>query len=176
MKVRRGFVSNSSSSSFIVAFPRNPTSWQELQEWLFGQEQTHIMWDDDAVPTADLAQIIWWNIQLASPMDGEWVQQELASAGGEYGQENPERRAERKALYKEECQDITPERKQEIADRLYDLDQEAAAQVYQATMAATMAGGAVAYRFSYGDHTKLGGHLDHGDVFKNLPHVRINEH
>lgn len=37
MKVRNGFVSNSSSSSFIVIFPRAPTSAEDLHGLLFGK-------------------------------------------------------------------------------------------------------------------------------------------
>lgn len=39
MKIRNGFVSNSSSSSFVVAFPKIPKSVEEVQEILFGKEE-----------------------------------------------------------------------------------------------------------------------------------------
>ena len=35
MKRRTGFVSNSSSSSFIVAFPHKPVDCKEMEELLF---------------------------------------------------------------------------------------------------------------------------------------------
>lgn len=38
MKVRSGFISNSSSSSFIVGFEKKPASVKELQEMLFDKE------------------------------------------------------------------------------------------------------------------------------------------
>ena len=38
MKIRLGFVSNSSSSSFVVAFPRVPRSAKDVQEMVFGDE------------------------------------------------------------------------------------------------------------------------------------------
>jgi len=38
MKIRNGFVSNSSSSSFIVAFKKLPKSIKEMQDMLFGDE------------------------------------------------------------------------------------------------------------------------------------------
>lgn len=37
MKIRNGFVSNSSSSSFVVAFPKKPTSVLDVKEQLFGK-------------------------------------------------------------------------------------------------------------------------------------------
>ena len=43
MKIRNGFVSNSSSSSFIVIFPRAPTSAEDLHELLFGK--SHLVID-----------------------------------------------------------------------------------------------------------------------------------
>ena len=39
MKIRQGFVSNSSSSSFIVAFPKEPKNLDELKEMLFVEGQ-----------------------------------------------------------------------------------------------------------------------------------------
>lgn len=38
MKIRNGFVSNSSSSSFILAFPNEPCSVNEIKELVFGGE------------------------------------------------------------------------------------------------------------------------------------------
>ena len=41
MKIRTGFVSNSSSSNFIVAFPHKPKSIKETKEMLFGTQNVH---------------------------------------------------------------------------------------------------------------------------------------
>lgn len=39
MKMRNGFVSNSSSSSFLVAFPYKPKSAEDVKEMVFQEEQ-----------------------------------------------------------------------------------------------------------------------------------------
>jgi hypothetical protein len=39
MKIRNGFVSNSSSSSFVVVLPKKPDNTGELKEMLFGEEK-----------------------------------------------------------------------------------------------------------------------------------------
>ena len=41
MKIRRGFVSNSSSSSFVIAFDHKPKSVEDLKEMMFGKQEWH---------------------------------------------------------------------------------------------------------------------------------------
>ena len=41
MKIRNGFVSNSSSSSFVVAFDKKPETVEELKKLLFGEEEVY---------------------------------------------------------------------------------------------------------------------------------------
>ena len=51
MKIRNGFVSNSSSSSFIVKFPRIPNSIEDVTKILFGDKTKYyspyndVVWD-----------------------------------------------------------------------------------------------------------------------------------
>jgi len=40
VKIRNGFVSNSSSSSFVVAFPEMPTSAEHVKKMMFGDDET----------------------------------------------------------------------------------------------------------------------------------------
>lgn len=69
MKVRQGYVSNSSSSSFFVAFGDPPESVEELKEMLFG-DVSHYHWDgdlDEMIPTIDIAKVIWHDMQPQLP-------------------------------------------------------------------------------------------------------------
>ena len=70
MKIRQGFVSNSSSSSFIVAFSEMPSSKEELQKMLFGDEQSYFgYFEDQPYPTSMVAETVWNDMQNQCPND-----------------------------------------------------------------------------------------------------------
>ena len=58
MKIRKGFVSNSSSSSFIVQWDKKPKSIEEVKKILFGVQETYSYYDDN-VSTQRLAETIF---------------------------------------------------------------------------------------------------------------------
>ena len=59
MKIRRGHVSNSSSSSFVVAFDRMPSSEDELRQLMFGDDEYWFDYHDGRYPTREIARIIY---------------------------------------------------------------------------------------------------------------------
>jgi hypothetical protein len=65
MKKRIGFVSNSSSSSFVVAFPKKPKNIKELQEMMFGKQEWHYSdgyGKNTDIPTTDIAKAVFSEI------------------------------------------------------------------------------------------------------------------
>jgi len=80
MKIRNGFVSNSSSSSFVVAFPREPKSVKDVKEILFAKGQNDYpnpfvyndTPDDQTFWSVDkVAEIVWNDIKGNGPASKE---------------------------------------------------------------------------------------------------------
>ena len=78
MKIRNGFISNSSSSNFIVAFPREPKTVEDVKEMVFRDspvlEDPYYNKNDDyykkrasSYPADMVAQTIFGDIQLQKP-------------------------------------------------------------------------------------------------------------
>ena len=67
MKVRSGFVSNSSSSSFILKFDKVPKTKEEMRILLFGEKPPAFVahWGDDAVSTEQVANILFKDVEKA---------------------------------------------------------------------------------------------------------------
>lgn len=63
MKIRNGFVSNSSSSSFIVAFPRKPQTASDVFKFMFNNEEYEISgYCGDKLCTKDIANKVFDDI------------------------------------------------------------------------------------------------------------------
>lgn len=68
MKIRHGFVSNSSSSSFVVAFDKEPKSMEDVKIAMFGAEE-HFpsTYSEYSYSTNQIAETVWRDIQGQRP-------------------------------------------------------------------------------------------------------------
>lgn len=80
MKIRLGFITNSSSSSFLVAFKKVPTTVEEMHDLLFGGEVRPLesrYVESQRYTTMDAAAKILADLQEVKPLDvigvQEWV-------------------------------------------------------------------------------------------------------
>lgn len=68
MKTRKGFVSNSSSSSFIVVFPKVPKNAKEVQEIMFhGKEGGLSVYEFDGLSFSQISKIVYNDIKDLQP-------------------------------------------------------------------------------------------------------------
>jgi len=84
MKIRLGFVSNSSSSSFVVAFPRIPENAKDVQEMVFGDDCC-IYYNGNRLSAKDASQQIFAQMaapathqQLIDALDGDYYDDSLS--------------------------------------------------------------------------------------------------
>jgi hypothetical protein len=196
MKIRTGFVSNSSSSSFIVAFQRIPQNVDELRVMMFGDRKTHAE-VDEPVSTYVLADIVWSDLQGQLGTKG-LTRDEIAKriAGGGFPGEpsfdyyrKPVRKADsafqRRFGKNPWDEGLTIEEKMEkikireldhLIQEIYDRDVLQSASVV-ADRFLTRTKGATVFFLEFSDNE--GGaqaELEHGDCFANFEHIRVSHH
>lgn len=73
MKVRQGFVSNSSSSSFVVAFPKEPKSADEVLKMMFPEEKPEGVYEvfDHKATYQEIAERVWQDIEAQNKREPE---------------------------------------------------------------------------------------------------------
>jgi len=171
MKVRNGFVSNSSSSSFVVAFSKVPANAQELAKMLFGDDADYpnpYIWEDSTPswPVSEIAQIVF------SEMSSEATDEELKeSVRGAWLEGAPD------------YDDFG--NKLEDSDHVdwdtidWDAYHQASTRHADKTLEKFMAAnpGCKFFRFSYSDNDgEQQTALEHGPLFDRLPHIRCSHH
>ena len=64
MKIRQGFVSNSSSSSFILCFDKEPKSHEDVKKVIFGDKEKFMAcWSDKFLETEQASKVIFDNLE-----------------------------------------------------------------------------------------------------------------
>ena len=179
MKIREGFVSNSSSSSFVVSFPREPKSVEDVKNMLFDEDQNIFAnpYDTGSWPVETVAETVWKGICDQKKNDVDAIIEELTQCSSYDDPEAPsyedftgidnldERyKAENRAsesFAKKKIKEFINLRK----NKLKKLNNE----VYYIDNAV--------YIFEYSDSEgSYGSSLENGDLFRNLKHIKINKH
>jgi hypothetical protein len=78
MKTRNGFVSNSSSSSFVIGFKQKPKSVAEMKRILFGKDDT-VTYYDESLSTDRIADTVYNDIKNQLPATVKQIDEEIRS-------------------------------------------------------------------------------------------------
>jgi hypothetical protein len=163
MKTRSGFVSNSSSSSFLVGFVKKPTTVEEMKQVVFGDAEFHGEWGE-LCPTMGLAAIILEDIKDQVPMTKDLILEFLipGSFPGEPSTEDFH---------------LPGGDRWTIDWDKYEAAKWTFVQAYYDKEVAQYDGKLEFYSFEYEDHTSVGSCLEHGGTFERMPyHLRVSNH
>lgn len=194
MKIRSGFVSNSSSSSFIVAFPKIPSSPEELEKMMFvntGEVQPYDFCK--ATPTIEVARQVYKDMSVDNFKASKLTKRkalEVVLEGNFPGQppfdrgENSESLKIENAYREETGKDVYDKDADPVVAKLYRKTQNKewalGRKMVKIAAKAFLEGfwpqvkGKKVFRFEYSDDTH--GNIEHGNVFRRFPHVRISKH
>jgi len=172
MKKRKGFISNSSSSSFILALDKKPESMEEMKEILFGTEE---IYEDpyyepncayfskraSGYPTSQVAQTVYDDLKDQQPMTKDSVSEEMSYGWLEGSPDYDSFRDTNKehGVDWDAYQKASKEFRDKSADDLI-----------------TEAKGKVLFVVEYSDDCSYGSALEHGPLFDNIDAYRISKH
>jgi len=195
MKTRSGFVSNSSSSSFVVAFKKKPDGSYALLDLLFNDKegrQTGVRspYGDEAVDALSAATIIWNQLEDQKPLTKKQIQEEIRSGWFEGHPEfNGFRTRDaiqeeyyekfKKNIYDEDADPDWKARHKKAQDKDFKDYAEACDRAANDACEKTypMFKGKKAYRFTFSDNDgSVFATLEHGDTFRSLPHIKVSHH
>lgn len=168
MKIRAGFVSNSSSSSFIVAFPRVPKSAEEVHEMMFPKGPEDICPYGDSYSSQTVAEEVWSEVQKKKSRLAKREVTDQIVQGSFPGQPEYDFEAYRPSEEEDWYED------KDAMDDFREKERAAAQKLADKFLA--QAGNRPLYLLDYEDNTSFGSAMEHGDVFHHIPNIRISKH
>lgn len=196
MKTRAGFVSNSSSSSFLVVFPRRPKSTIDLKKMVYGasEEISKTYSEKEKISTDVLAAHMWDQIRNKKPAGKQEMCAFLSNGYEVY--EEAEKEAYSKMVIKPLEHSEREKRKREIINKedIKKFEEEQLKLSRELWKSADIIAKRMGKKraeefakkhvkknsfvcvFEFEDHSDVGCQLEHGDTFRNFPNVTVSHH
>jgi len=161
MKIRTGFVSNSFRSSFVVAFPRDPKSSEEVRDMMFGDTSiSKSSYKADSYETSVIAAMVFNAIKMQKPNNRKNILE--AIVGGWFDG----------VIQADEFMSSTGEVDWGAWGR---ANKRAAKEIVDKKMIEW--GNSKVYVFDYGDNDgDFGSMMAHGGIFDKLPNIVTSYH
>lgn len=198
MKTRIGFVSNSSSSSFIVGFEHRPADKFELFKMMFGDDicGNVSVYDDYSMLKNDIVERVWNDLQEQDePMTNDEIIDEIASGyfdgypDGAFSSRASEQIANdyRKKFGNAIHEDYKTRNKEKraLVDKYYELSRKEMDEYSKLIKDAAkeyflkkkvLIKGRECFRFEYEDGSESGTVMEHGGIFDRIPHIKVSHH
>jgi hypothetical protein len=171
MKIRTGFVSNSSSSSFVFALPSKPANAEELKNILFGSNQdtynNPYRWDDESPngwPTGEIAERVFNRMTQDKA--------EIRDAFRGYIEESQEVDEYGFRVYRNRF--TSNEERLAYWEREAEISKQKAERKRLEFMAENY--GKEIYTIEISDDSVIGSAMENGDLFNRIPTIRISHH
>lgn len=163
MKYRICFVSNSSSTSFLVAFLRNPKNAKDVQGMVFGDIKQFVHPYVSVIYTAEeIAQAIWDDIKKQIPNNRNMIFSRMHN------------------VIRDRYSEFETPAKDPQYPGDYDFDDEGFRCVNKETILEFMSNndGCFFYCFEYSDNGEgqRSAAMEHGDLFADIPHLTSSNH
>jgi hypothetical protein len=166
-KFRNGFVTNSSSSSFIVSFDKVPRTLKEVKKLLFTKDQVAYSgyYSTECFSINDVAERVYQEIETAKSRSEEDLKRDMDG----YFDDAPDYCEYTRGLdYKSKEYKVAYERF--IKDHAEYIDKK-----YNAFMEKNKDKVVLTLNFS-DNNGPLESAIEHGDLFNRLPHIKVSHH
>ena len=180
MKIRIGFVSNSSSSSFVIAFPHKPKDVADVNKILFGKQEWHytrLSYGDEEsdVSTQTLAENVFKKIkkkatkqEILDSIQNGWFDEYFSLPGhNDTAWDSPEYKALNRS-------DKDYEKKRDaLWEKFSKEDEKRAAAIAEAFRRVNKDKYIVVMEFSDNEDEAV---EEHSDIFRRIEHIRTSYH